>query len=47
MFIYSPVNYPWQGGVLMSEHSDFNKQLVTKAEYEEYGYNLCMERFDV
>ncbi|KAK2142530.1 hypothetical protein LSH36_942g01043 [Paralvinella palmiformis] len=43
----NPVNYPWQGGVLMSEHSDFNKQLVTKAEYEEYGYNLCMERFDV
>lgn len=44
---YSPVSDAWRGGCLLSKDPQFTSQLVTRKEYEEHGFSLCLQRFDV
>ncbi|XP_072036241.1 actin-related protein 6-like [Amphiura filiformis] len=43
----NPVTYAWQGGKALSQSSNFSKEVITKKLYEEHGYSLCEDRFDV
>ncbi|XP_052811955.1 actin-related protein 6-like [Mya arenaria] len=43
----NPISYAWEGGVQLANDPAFRKLAVTRAEYEEHGHNICMERFDV
>ncbi|CAG8514886.1 9116_t:CDS:10 [Funneliformis caledonium] len=41
----NPVTYAWQGGVKFANSADFNEKLVSRAEFNEYGHNICLQRF--
>ncbi|XP_052240121.1 actin-related protein 6-like isoform X2 [Dreissena polymorpha] len=43
----NPVTYAWEGGVQLANDPNFHKLVVTRAEFEEHGHNICMERFEV
>lgn len=43
----NPITYAWNGGAVITKDSDFTSMLVTKEEYEEEGYSVCLERFDI
>lgn len=43
----NPLTYSWHGGRLLTHDPEFNSMLVLKEEYEEEGYNACLDRFDV
>lgn len=43
----NPITYAWEGGALLSKNPEFKKLIVTKKDYDEYGHNICMEKFDV
>ncbi|KAK3578879.1 hypothetical protein CHS0354_010239 [Potamilus streckersoni] len=43
----NPVTYAWEGGVQLANDKDFEKMLVTREQFEEYGHNICLEKFDV
>jgi len=45
--IFSPITYAWEGGVQLANDPDFDKMVVTKEEFEEYGHSICQEKFDV
>nr|CAD7601838.1 unnamed protein product [Timema genevievae] len=47
MFPPDPVKYSWQGGAILSKDPEFKSMLVTKEEYEEEGYRVCADKFDV
>lgn len=40
-----PVGYPWKGGASLAKDDGFQDLCVTKAEYLEKGYNVCLQRF--
>ncbi|XP_064629409.1 actin-related protein 6-like [Lineus longissimus] len=42
-----PGTYAWEGGGVLSKTQDFSKKIVTRQQYEEYGQNICLEKFDV
>lgn len=42
----NPVTYPWSGGKTISKSSHFEKLIVSKHDYEEYGSNLTFRRFN-
>jgi len=42
-----PVSDAWEGGCLLTKDPQFSSKVVTKKEYEEHGFSLCQERFDV
>lgn len=44
---YSPVTDAWRGGCSLTKDPQFSSQLVTRREYEEHGFSLCLQRFDV
>lgn len=44
---FSPITYAWQGGTMLSKDNNFQKLLVTKQDYEEFGHSICEEKFDV
>jgi len=41
----SPITYAWQGGAKFANLAEFNEKLVTRAEFNEYGHNICLQRF--
>ena len=41
----SPITYAWQGGAKFANSAEFNEKLVTRAEFNEYGHNICLQRF--
>lgn len=47
MFHYSPLTDAWRGGCLLTKDPQFSSQLVSRKEYEEHGFSICMQRFDV
>ena len=43
----NPCTYAWQGGVALSEYSNFVSNFcVTKQEYEESGRTICCQKFE-
>ena len=42
-----PVSDAWQGGCLLAKDPHFASKVVTRKEYEEHGFSLCQERFDI
>jgi len=42
-----PIRCAWRGGSKFSLLPNYNKFVVTKAEYEESGNNICRRRFTV
>lgn len=44
---FRPVSDAWQGGCLLTKDPQFSSKVVTRKEYEEHGFSLCQERFDV
>lgn len=43
----NPITYAWHGGVLLSRDPEFYSIAVTKEEYEDEGYAVCLEKFDI
>ncbi|KAK7793356.1 hypothetical protein R5R35_008508 [Gryllus longicercus] len=43
----NPITYSWNGGRLLTQDPEFSSRLVSKDEYEDHGYNICLDRFDV
>ncbi|KAK4026015.1 actin-related protein 6 [Daphnia magna] len=43
----NPVTDAWRGGCVLTKDPQFSSQLVTRREYEEHGFSLCLQRFDV
>jgi len=41
----NPITYAWQGGAKFANLAEFNEKLVTRAEFNEYGHNICLQRF--
>ncbi|CAB4415874.1 unnamed protein product [Rhizophagus irregularis] len=41
----NPITYAWQGGAKFANSTEFNEKLVTRAEFNEYGHNICLQRF--
>ena len=42
-----PITHAWEGGVSLSKTDTFlDKMCVTKAEYDEHGLNICIEKFE-
>lgn len=46
-WVSSPISYSWRGGCLMAKSDVFEEMLVTREKYNEYGHNICYEKFDV
>jgi len=44
---FSPITYSWEGGVQLANDPNFSSMVVTRAQFEEHGHNICMEKFDV
>lgn len=44
-FIGSVVTCAWEGGSRFAQEDGYNKYIVTKEEYDEYGFNLCKRKF--
>ncbi|XP_078662939.1 actin-related protein 6-like [Branchiostoma floridae x Branchiostoma belcheri] len=42
-----PITYAWEAGVALSNTAGFDKMLVTRQQYDEYGQNICSDKFDV
>ena len=40
-----PIEYPWKGGSSIAQDSDFSKLCVSKAEYNERGFNACLNKY--
>ena len=38
--------YAWAGGQILANSTDFNHLIVTKKLYEEFGHNICKQKFD-
>ena len=48
VFVSSPSTNAWHGGCLLTKDSHYpSKMAVSRREYEEHGFTLCQERFDV
>lgn len=43
----NPVTDAWRGGSLLSKDPQFSSKFVNRKEYDDSGYYLCQERFDV
>lgn len=43
----SPITYAWEGGVKLSQSSQFLESCMSREEYEEEGVRGSIERFDV
>ncbi|KAK8722251.1 hypothetical protein OTU49_012340 [Cherax quadricarinatus] len=43
----NPTTYAWRGGAAISRSAHFPEMLVTKREWEEDGFTICQERFNV
>ncbi|GAB6018585.1 Actin- protein 6 [Chamberlinius hualienensis] len=41
------ITYAWEGGVHYLKNPDLKRFTVTKKDYNEYGHNICFERYDV
>ncbi|RIA82976.1 actin family [Glomus cerebriforme] len=41
----NPITYAWQGGAKFANSAEFNEKLVSRAEFNEYGHNICLQRF--
>ena len=40
-----PINAAWRGGSIFAASDAYESQVVTRAEYQEYGHALCRRRF--
>ena len=38
--------YAWYGGQMLVNSVDYNHLLVTRKQYEEFGHNICKQKFD-
>jgi len=43
----NPITNAWEGGVHCSKNSEMTRFAVTRKDYNEYGHNICSERYDV
>ncbi|XP_013398165.1 actin-related protein 6 [Lingula anatina] len=43
----NPITFSWEGGAALAQDPQFKKMVVTKAEFEEHGQEICEEKFDV
>ncbi|CAD7083399.1 unnamed protein product [Hermetia illucens] len=41
-----PVAFPWQGGRVLCQSTDFSEMILTREEYEEEGVGASIEKFD-
>jgi len=39
--------YPWQGGRLLANSTEFNDLYVSRKAYDEHGHNICKKKFDI
>lgn len=44
---HSPITYPWQGGQILSQQSDFASKCMTREQYEEEGVRGVTEKFAI
>ncbi|XP_043214148.1 actin-related protein 6-like [Amphibalanus amphitrite] len=42
-----PVTCAWRAGAKLAGESRFSSRLVTRAQWEEHGFNICLDTFDV
>lgn len=38
--------FPWQGGRVLCQSTDFSEMILTREEYEEEGVGASIEKFD-
>ncbi|RHZ87784.1 hypothetical protein Glove_30g18 [Diversispora epigaea] len=41
----NPITYAWKGGNNFITMPEFKEKLVTRSEYLEFGYNICIRKF--
>jgi len=47
VFSASESQYAWYGGQLLAESGEYNNIVVTRKAYEEYGHDLCKQKFNI
>lgn len=43
----NPLTHSWEGGVCVAKQPDLKSLMVTKEEFDEYGHNICLDKFDI
>lgn len=43
----NPMTYAWEGGRMLSHDPEFYSHAVTREQYQEEGFPLCRQKFDV
>lgn len=41
------MTYAWEGGRMLSHDPEFYSHAVTREQYQEEGFPLCRQKFDV
>lgn len=44
---HSPITYPWQGGQILSQQTNFASKSMTREQYEEEGVRGVTEKFAI